>query len=61
MSATSDPDEEAVQMRIKQMREDELVEFLRDSALRLNAAADRLTVLAEGREKDAGQDYARDR
>ena len=54
-----DPDE-LVKRRVQQMKDDELVDFIRDTVTRLDALADRLEVLADRKEggQSAGTDSA---
>ena len=54
----SDHDELEVRRRVKEMRDEEIVDFVRDTITRLDALADRLEVFADkadksGRPRDA--------
>lgn len=42
--------EEQIRQRLKQMNDDQIVDFIRDTVARLDALADRLEVLANERE-----------
>ena len=61
MVASEDPptNEVEVAKRIKAMRDDELVNFIRDTVTRLQALADRLEVFADEEDGSARQDYPR--
>jgi nitrogen-specific signal transduction histidine kinase len=57
-SKRSEVDELEIRRRVKEMRDEELVDFVRDTITRLDALADRLEVFADkaddtGRTRDA--------
>lgn len=57
MSRPDPKNEEAFQVRLSRMREIELLDFLRDAAIRIESATSRLEALVKQREagSDAGE------